>query len=74
MIDRLTKEHFHILESKYNVNEDQLWDIVEADGEELRLLLAGLASDEESDPLIEDIVNEICDCFYDPDDEEQSVE
>lgn len=65
MIDRLTKEHLQILESKYDVNEDKLWDIVEENGERLRVLLAGLACDEAEDPLLKEIVDEICDCFYD---------
>ncbi len=65
MIDKLTKKHFQILEDKYGVNEDQLWDIVEENGEELRLLISALACDEVDEPLIKEIVDEICDCFYD---------
>lgn len=66
MIDKLTQKHFQILKDKYGVNEDQLWDIVEENGEELRLLISGLACDEAEEPLIKEIVDEICDCFYDP--------
>lgn len=63
MLDDLQKEHYDLLEEKFNVSKDELERMVKEEDEEIDELILKLLEAAPENPVAKEIFDEISDCY-----------
>ena len=63
MLNNLQKEHYDLLDEKFNISKDELEKMVKEEDEEIDELILKLLEAAPENPLAKEIFDEISDCY-----------